>query len=162
MDFPEKYSEPWQTVVCPWRLVVPSPEPNKRCTKSARPPFGVPRSTESGCSSDQNRDGRDRSSCRGRRKVFFELGDEFTLLFKIFFGADLADGGVHVFHDLCIGQGAQGAQPSTSRFSSPGTSANSFPPSTISLIAWSKGMVTHLFSPRLPARLSTCLMRKGS
>jgi hypothetical protein len=53
-------------------------------------------------------------------------------------------------------------RPSTSRFSSPGTWANSFPPLTISEIAWSKGTVIHFPSPRFPARLITFVIRYGS
>jgi hypothetical protein len=50
-------------------------------------------------------------------------------------------------------------RPSTVRRSSPGTCAKSAPPSTISWIAWSNGMVVHVFAPRGPARFSTFTIR---
>ncbi len=42
-------------------------------------------------------------------EIHLELCDQFALLIKILFRTDLTNGGVHVFHDLCIGQSTQSA-----------------------------------------------------
>ena len=46
-------------------------------------------------------------------------------------------------------------RPRTTRASSPPTSEKRVPPSAISWIAWSNGIVTQRFEPRGPARLRT-------
>ena len=42
-------------------------------------------------------------------EIGLELLDQCLLLLHVFFRANLADGGVHIFHDLCIGQSTQSA-----------------------------------------------------